>query len=269
MSGTVVREVKDLKYKPLVEAMLELRWGTTVQPAESSTVPVAVDPFYRFILGPFFERLKPDYPVYEPLPTAQVPDEMVLNIAQHRFRAGPGGWPVVQLGPHVMTFNETAGYTWDSFQPRCESVVKRFLESYPSPEQLKVQSVTLRYIDAVGLDPTKQNALASLREMLGVQLALPDGLFENGNVAPSPSSFRVNVSFASTKPVGQVTLQLSTGVVSQVPSLVWETIVSSSREHVPELKEGFSQWLNDAHEITHQWFFKLIAGDLLRRFAGE
>lgn len=53
------------------------------------------------------------------------------------------------------------------------------------------------------------------------------------------------------------------------PALIWETLVQAGRECMPAIPDGFSKWLERAHDLTDDWFFKLIEGDLERRFSGE
>ena len=96
---------RELKYKPLVEAIFDLRWEL-----QQKTAGFAADPNYRLLLGRMFDRLEADYPAHEPLPTANLPDEMVGYTVQHRFRAQPGGWPLIQLGPGILSVNETDSY---------------------------------------------------------------------------------------------------------------------------------------------------------------
>ena len=47
--------------------------------------------------------------------------------------------------------------------------------------------------------------------------------------------------------------------------LMWETIVHSS-SNIPKLSDELNEWLTNAHDITDDWFFKLIEGNLLERF---
>lgn len=110
---------KDLKNKPLVEAILEIRWHlvqlTSVQGPAQMILP-AGDPHYRLLLARLFDRLQKDYPVHEQLPTATLPDDMLPQIVQHCFRAANDDWPLVQVGPGVFTVNDTHRYTWTDFQ---------------------------------------------------------------------------------------------------------------------------------------------------------
>ena len=52
-------------------------------------------------------------------------------------------------------------------------------------------------------------------------------------------------------------------------AMVWETTVESAGDNLPKMPEGFASWINAAHELTDDWFFKMIEGELERRFAGE
>ena len=53
------------------------------------------------------------------------------------------------------------------------------------------------------------------------------------------------------------------------PAVVWETVIQSSGVDVPHIPDDFGEWLDGAHAIADDWFFKLIDGELERRFAGE
>lgn len=85
-----------LKNKPLVEAILEVKWALNA-PAPN----VSLDPHYKLLMGRMFDRLSERYPTHEQLPTAMMPDEIAAYLPQHRFRTGPEQWPLIQLGPGV------------------------------------------------------------------------------------------------------------------------------------------------------------------------
>ena len=53
------------------------------------------------------------------------------------------------------------------------------------------------------------------------------------------------------------------------PALIWETLAQATNEHIPVLPEGFPTWLEKAHDLTDDWFFKIIEGELKERFSGE
>jgi uncharacterized protein (TIGR04255 family) len=259
---------KDLKNKPLVEAILEVKWALATPPPPAPP-GISVDPHYVFLLGRFFERIQSTYPCHEQLPTAQMPAEMVSQMVQHRFRAAENAWPLVQLGPGIMTVNDTAGYTWPGFQKSCEDAVAALVAAHPAPKELKVDNVVLRYIDAIDFDSESENAFEFLRDKMKVNLALPPSLFDGG-AESRPAAFSWVASFPLKKPDGTVTLKFATGRKPDGrPLLVWETVVISKNTQLPEFPGGFPQWLSDAHETTDDWFFKLIEGELQRRFEGD
>jgi len=74
---------KDLKNKPLVEAILEVKWEL-----QRLAPGVEIDAHYKIFLGRLFDRVSSVYPEHEQLPTATIPDEIVGQVVQHRFRCG-------------------------------------------------------------------------------------------------------------------------------------------------------------------------------------
>ncbi|MBP7708007.1 MAG: TIGR04255 family protein [Candidatus Aminicenantes bacterium] len=257
---------KQLKNKPLVEAILEIRWHLL---NKQNGPGFEEDPHYRLLLGRFSERIQKVYPFHESLPAASIPDNMAAFIVQHRFRTGANSWPLVQMGPGILSVNDTAGYSWPDFQSRCQSAMSNLLDSHPNIADLKIKALMLRYIDAIPFDFEKNNVFTFLREKMKVTLALPNSLFASDKVFNSPSTFSWESSFKHTNPAGKLVIKLASGIRDKESALIWETRVGSEDSQVPDLKAGFSGWLEGAHELTDDWFFKLIEGDLERRFSGD
>jgi uncharacterized protein (TIGR04255 family) len=253
---------KELKHKPLIEAILELKWVLEERPG----APFPFDTNYRLLLGRFYEKVKAEYPAHKALPTASVPDEMVARMAQHRFQTKSDGWPLIQLGPGVLTVNETSGYTWEDFSRRCEKAVTHLLDAYPGDAGPKVDELTLWYIDAVECDYAKDSLFKFLEDKMKVKIHLPHSLFTGIPVGDVPTSFNWEVAYPINKPTGQIKLRFRTGVKQDVPAIIWETLVVSKGTDWSNLK-NFSEWLHSAHEATDEWFFKLIEGELEKRFS--
>ena len=230
---------------------------------------MGADPNYRILLGRFFDRMHDSYPAHEPLPAASVPDEMAAYVVQHRFRARPDGWPVVQLGPGVLTVNETDAYEWPDFQRRCEAAVEDLVNAYPVRADLHIDTLTLRYIDARVFDYERDDILGFLASKMKTRVSLPGDatFFDDEALVPNPSSINLQLSFPHSKPDGTATIRLATGNKKAEKALVWETLVSSAGPQVPSIPEGFPNWLTSAHGITHDWFFKLIEGELEKEFS--
>lgn len=255
---------KELKSKPLVEAIMEIRWKLQGLPTEPQ-----VDPHYKLLLGRLFDRMLKDYPEHEQLPTANVPDELVGHVVQHRFRVAANSWPLVQVGPGVFTINSTADYKWPDFRPRVLSATERLFDAHPKVGELKITNLILRYIDAVDFDFGGGNTFEFLKDKLKLNVSLPEALFKDTSVENKPNSFTWQCTFKCQKPKGLISVRFATGQRNNVPAVIWETTVESKGDNLPEMPKDFERWLDAAHDITDDWFFKMIEGDLERRFSGE
>ncbi len=253
-----------LKHKPLVEAILEVKWALA-----SAAPNMLIDPHYKLLLGRLYERLSSDYPEHEQLPSAMIPDEMSAHVVQHRFRSAADGWPLVQVGPGVMTVNETDKYTWDDFRSRCIAAVQKLHDAHPRRDDFRIDSLNLRYIDAVDFDFRSQDVYGFLREKMGVLVELPKSLFSNNAIQPLPSHFIWQSTFSCDSPASVITVRFATGKRDDLPVLLWETMINTASPEVPGLPDGFAAWLDAAHTITDDWFFTLIEGELERRFSGD
>jgi len=253
-----------LKNKPLVESILEVKWRLT-----SPAPGVQLDPHYKLLLGRLYDRLSADYPEHEQLPSAMIPDEMSAYVVQHRFRHAAKDWPLIQVGPGILTLNDTAKYKWEDFRSRATTAIEKLCDVYPRPEQLIVESLLLRYIDAVEFNHPNEDVFQFLQQKMKVAISLPGSLFEGNAVQHTPSHFSWQSAFRCDNPQGMVTVRFATGQKEARPALVWETIVHTADQAVPKLPDGFGSWIDAAHAITDDWFFKLIEGELERRFSGE
>jgi uncharacterized protein (TIGR04255 family) len=93
-----------------------------------------------------------------------------------------------------------------------------------------------------------------------------EGLFENTGVIKRPYGLDLRFSFPSTKPKGAVHLRFARGKKKDSDALIWESAVQSIGEDAPKIKEEIIKWTNESHELTDDWFFKIIEGELLKRF---
>lgn len=254
---------KILKNKPLVEAIFELRWEL-----QELAPGIKIDPHYKIIVGRIYDKVSKEYPFHEQLPTAGMPDEIAAYVVQHRFRKGKDKWPLIQIGPGIITVNDTEGYLWEDFEKRIIQSINILFEAYPEPKNnLKFNSVLLRYIDAIAFDFEKENIFDFLKEQMKTSINLYPKLFEEGTgVKKQPLSIDLKVSFVSAKPKGAVHLRFVRGKMKESDALIWETIVQSTSEDVPEVQDEIVNWIKEAHNLTSDWFFKIIEGELLRRF---
>ena len=252
---------KILKNKPLVEALFEIRWELQESEAGGKT-----DPNYKFLIGRLYDQLIKEYPFHEQLPSASMPEEMCEHIIQHRFRKGENKWPLVQIGPGILSINSTKDYDWDDFKKRIVNAINIFYKSYPESENIIITSLMLRYIDAIKFDYTNGDIIDFISEKMNISVSIPEQLFNEGHVEQKPLSFNWSFSYPCTKPKSIINLRLGRSKsVENNNGLMWETIVSSQSD-IPKLPSELKKWLKDAHYLTDDWFFKLVEGDLLKEF---
>lgn len=250
--------IKNLKNKPLVEALLEVRWSLDGPPG------MAVDPYYQLSIGRLFDRVRERFPIWVKLPVADVPEHMVPHTPQHQFRVNPDGWPLLQLGPGILTVNDTEGYVWDGFKELCGFALEALFSAYSEPaEKLKIFEISLRYIDA---DTLNGISVLDFLSKLKIDLKVPDKLFADDRVEPHPLGVSVSLVYPTHMPKGAIQLRFAQGKKQDSDALIWETQLISRGADVPVSAAAMGAWLDQAHGITHDWFMALIEGELLEKY---
>lgn len=259
-----VARPKILKDKPLIEAILEVRWKL-----EPGPVPGMLrDPHYSLLVGALFEKAKVGFSHHEELPTASVPADMTPHIVQHRFRPAANGWPLLQVGPGVFTVNETQGYTWERFERLINDGIRDLISSHPKPDALQFETLMLRYVNAVRISQ-QENVVRFLAEKMSTTLQLPAAIFADGNVREAPIRLATEFVFPSKKPAGVLQLKFSTGLKEKEPALIFEEWFVSSKGDVPTMPNGFREWAASAHGVVEDAFFRLIEGELEKEFGAD
>jgi uncharacterized protein (TIGR04255 family) len=252
----------DLSHKPLVEALFEFHWKIQEEGAGLKKPSRS-----GLLIGAFYERLIKEYPFYEPLPAASLPTDMAENIPQHRFRVKENEWPLVQIGPGILSVNETTKYTWEDFVKRVNDVMDIFYTVYPLvDEKINPSFVVLRYIDSIPFDFTINDALdfASTKMHLNVKFA--DKIISESAINKTPKALDLRFSFDSNKPKGDFAFRLYNSTVEKKDFLSWDTFVKTKIETANDTLKWLKKWLEEAHELNDSWFFSLIEGELLEKF---
>lgn len=248
-----------LTQKPLVEAIFEIRWALTPQ-----TDGTLRDPYYQILVGRLSGEIRSQFPHWEPLPIAEVPEHLVPHIVQHRFRATESGWPVLQLGPGLLTVNDTEGYEWPKFRELCLFAIDKLKHVYADAKQpLQIAQVMLRYVDADLLtEETPQDFLKKLKVIAKV----PDILFENTHVSDELLGLDLQWVFRAHHPKGAAQFRIAQGQKENQNAIIWEIAVISRGTDASDFLTENTDWLEAAHQMTDDWFFKLIDGELLEKY---
>lgn len=248
--------IGDLKNKPLVEAIFELGWSVAdVEPT---------DQFWDVLPGLYFGAVRDEYPHLENLPTSQMPVQVSLNVVRHRFRKIKDGWPLTQLGPGILTVNDTAGYTvWEGFLPRITEAVSSLTDVYEKAEPFN--RAELRYINAVEFDPQQQPFAEFVKKKLHTSIALPD-LSDGEDTTSDVANANITAQVQLKRPAGVGEIIVALGQLDGKPAAVFHISVRSHGDDAPKKKEDIQQWASDAHLIIDSWFLSFCEGDLLESF---
>lgn len=248
-----------LNNKPLAEAILEVRWDLRVG---ANGLPE--DDLYDIMIGSFHGSLKEILPVRVRLPSAVVMGMNLPYQVQHQFRTAADKWPLVQIGPGVLTINETEGYRSSSFLRICQKVIEILFgfwkENNRRPE---LSHVALRYINA---DAQEKNLLDFLNKT-GINLDFDQRLVSGEKFREkNPKEVRFFSAFDIEEPRGTFSISANPGAVNGIEATVWEMQVDSTGDQCTFFVNSTSDWLKSANEICHDFFFSMIEHNLLERY---
>lgn len=231
---------------PLVEVIFELRW----------VLPSAQIQDAQYIAGDLYHLIKDNYPYREAL--QQLPPGLVIQAPTHRFRHERNGYPLVQVGPGLLTVNITdEKYFWNDFLADITSVLRHFQTVYKFDEE-QVLTAHLRYIDFLAFDFDKQDVFKYLEEKLHLKVDFGFLNYEKAKVDNTVLAVGLKI------PEGELHISISNGKNSKgnsgiaINTLITNKLDSSTKDIV--------EWLGKAHEITRSVFKEMTKGELQKQF---
>jgi uncharacterized protein (TIGR04255 family) len=213
-----------------------------------------------------YQDVKKRYPYLETLPSSNIPEEIAGYLIQYRYRVSKDKWPLIQVGPGIITLNDTEGYIWENFKDQVSYLAERFFSTYPNTDELNINDILIRYIDSIDFDYEANDIFQFLKEKMKIDICLSDNLFTDTGVNKRPLSLDFKSTFRYDELPGIMNLRFARGKRNGKDILLWETVVQSIRDDAPKNKEDIIKWLDRAHWLEDDWFFKIIEGDLLKRF---
>jgi uncharacterized protein (TIGR04255 family) len=257
-------ETPILLHPPMIEAIFELRWELETD-AQTGRMR---DPSYPMMYGRLYERLKKDFPHIEDLPSVQAHPEATPFVPRHRMRKEKNGYPLMQVGPGILTFNEVKGYSWKAFSSMVLRLVESIVELFPEGGALNFTKSELRYVNGIRFDLARENPLAFLAEKLHMKVELDSDLFAQNALHERPNAVGLNVSYALEKPMGHLALSAHLGQFEGKPAFIQQTSIQSVGELAPNEAETFSLWLEESHQVAESCFQALCKGALMEKFCG-
>ena len=258
------QDVPVLLQPPLLEAIFEVRWELE-QVQQTGGLR---DPSYPMMYGRLYEKLKKELPIIEDLPTTQMHPEANPFIVRHRMRKSKDGWPLVQVGPGVLTVNETKDYSWTGFRSLIARCVESIQESFPTGGiPLNFIKCEIRYVNGFPFDIQSENPMSFLANKLHTKVDIDPEIFELNDAKDSPIGVGLNLMYPIERPVGQLGLSFNLGQVDNKPAYIYQSVIQSIGETVPQDRDSFVSWLNQSHDVAENCFKTICRGSLMTQFA--
>jgi uncharacterized protein (TIGR04255 family) len=267
---------KDYLYKkaPLVEVIAEIHWALKKLDTGPDT---RIDPFYDLFREQFLESAKESgFGHQQELIPQMVPIELVADQPHIRIRQKAESWPLIQIGPGILTANIVPPYQgWQAFEPFLAESVARLFDAYPvAKKTLRIERLHLRYVDgfdeSFGLDSYTDFA----SEKLGIAGTLPTALLETHVLDKSKATFVVENRFQNKSPEGSLgNIKLSPGKVHGRDAAVLELRCESrfsdekAREKATDI-DFIMGWFAEAHK-TLRGQFEDLSTEALKQVMGE
>lgn len=131
---------------PLREVIVEVYWRFTSKDGVSDAPLKPTFAEFDFFWGEAVANCGFSY--IEELVKLDNPSSFFDRTIIKRYRTGPNLWPLLQIGPNILTINAIAPYCgWDFFRHATETAIVTLCALYPyKSAQIKVNSINLRYI---------------------------------------------------------------------------------------------------------------------------
>jgi uncharacterized protein (TIGR04255 family) len=233
---------------PLLEVVFELRW----QIKQKSDLTK-----YQYLVGDLYSQIKDKYPYRENLTPPEIPIDFLVNNPVHRFRVEKNKYPLVQVGPGVITLNTTEEYYyWEDFYQSAESLTNSFFNVYPiDTESFKPN---LSYFDFFKINFKENNVNDFVNSFLNLTHSQD---FIEINTNP----FDLDVGFFYLIDLGKLSVTLKKGQNSQSEEgIVMQ--MSLIGEKSSTNNENLLTWLGSAHSFLSDLFKKITHGELYNSF---
>jgi uncharacterized protein (TIGR04255 family) len=233
---------------PLLEVIFELRW----QIRQKSDLTK-----YQYLLGDLYSSLKDIYPIRESLAPPEVPTDILINNPVHRFRKERNQYPLVQLGPGVLTLNTTDNnYFWEEFYELAKKLNQEFFSVFPVENEAFKSN--LLYIDFFKFDFKNQNVNEFINDSFNINI-------EQGFIKKTGNPFHLDLGFYYETDLGNLSVTLKKGKnEDKEDGIVMQTTLRGQESM--ETVENVLSWLNRSHDFSSDLFKEITKGKLYNSF---
>lgn len=218
------------------------------------------DPKFELAIGAFSQALNNDFPLVKRKMHPSIPSEILPHQTLYQFWTGENEWPVVQIGPGILTVNETeAKYEWESqYLPTIKEVLDKLRDAYGIWPPVK--SAMLRYIDSVDVENYQfDHWLQFIEDNFNLRL---ENQFD---IKGALKNFYIQETFGLK---GAKDLQIIVSNDQKKDKLndviIWQKAVQQQAYF--EL-DPLIEWLEEAHDYTSDLFKELLKEDFHDSFS--
>lgn len=248
--------IKKLPKAPLQEVIFEVRWDLDLDP-ETQRLQ---DNGFDLALGKFANAIEGQFS----FPLKKVPGDIPIDFFNHQpvhqFWTNEQTWPVVQLGPGIMTFNDTDNnYEWENnFFPTLKILLAQLCKAYSKSKGLNFTDYTLRYIDVVKIaDYSFENWSTFIQSSLNFSF---ENLFDTRGKL---KEFNFQQTFEQPDG-GGLTIVIANGKNKKREEvLIWQIAITQNKK--ADL-EALLEWVKNAHEVTSQVFLEICKKEFYASF---
>lgn len=232
---------------PLIEVIFEIRWTVTNQ-AERQEV--------QYLHGDLYPLLKDKFPFRETIQT--LPAELLISVPTHRFRTALNDYPLVQVGPGIVTVNTIdSKYYWNEFETLILEVLQKLSEVYNFKESHNAKLV-LQYIDLFKFDFEKGDILKYLQENLNI--SVKQGFYTGNSIS---KNLVLGLNYENE--LGFLNINVNRGKDAQgADGIVVQTSLTSGTTKVEHAV--IKSWIEKAHELCSNSFKEMTKGNLYEQF---
>jgi len=232
---------------PLIEIIFDLQWHIKNKSDLTKS---------QYLFGDLYNAIKDRYPFRESLFSPEIPADVLIKHPILRYRKVENGYPLVQMGPGILTLNTTDDdYYWDDFYSQAELLLSDFYACIDSEGRLFRPK--LIFADFFIFDFDKHNANDFINQNFNIN-------FSQSFISET-NPFDLNLNFFYQTELGKLTLNIKKGRNSQDHSgIVMQTSIVSDNE-MEEAAQILS-WLNGAHDLASKVFRDFIKKDLYKSF---
>lgn len=235
---------------PLLEVIFELKWDITNKAD-------IVD--FQYLHGDLYSSLKTKYSHRENLIPPEVPIEVVKGAPVFRYRESHGSYPLVQIGPGLISINTIDNkYYWEEFLDEAKFVLNTLNNIYPKYKELNL-SPALTYIDFYEYDKKHFTPIEFINSNL--QLEVSEKFLNISEARLNDVNWTFNYQIKDNV----VSLNLQNGKVNNDKDGIVSQIKVIGKKEKYNSDELVS-WLESTHELSSNLFKSLTNGTLYESF---